>query len=70
MKIKMKFKPVHPDGSVVDGDVIVLKVKRADWLDFSRLLGAAHSNAEQYRLNPDVINKIESKFDGLYAVNS
>ena len=63
LKAKIKFKPVHPDGSQDDNDVIIIKVKRNNWPEFSRLLGAGRAEAHNWHIEVSDAGKIEDKFD-------
>lgn len=67
LKAKIKFKAAYPDGQRDDNDVIVIKVKRKHWQDFSQLLGAGRDNANSFGLIESEARFIEENFDSLYS---
>lgn len=70
LKAKIKFKPVYQNGSQDDNDVIVIKVKRKHWEDFSQLLAAARNNTDNYPIVHSEVATIERQFDGVMCPNS
>lgn len=67
LKAKIKFKAAYPDGPKDDNDVIVIKVKRKHWEDFSQLLGAGRAEANSFCISESEAEVIEYNFDSLYS---
>lgn len=72
LKAKIKFKTQFPNGIAnhdPKDDVIIIKVKRNNWEDFSQLLGAARDNAGSYLIDVDEARNIEIDFDTVFEAN-
>ena len=70
LKAKIKFKSANPGCGNDDNDVIIIKVKRNHWEDFSQLLGAARDNTDSYHLTYSEVKVIENTFDNTISENT